>query len=191
MPSDLPEQDRLAPYRNKPQETNTRSWATPSEAEPLPGARAGLAGPDQGVGNTSGTKSAGGLGAIDRSGPPPAARDGNAGGRDLPTRDKRTGQAAAKGQQSMPEYRNLNPYGASSMRPTGLREPSAFADPRTGLPPGQGRAATVGSPYIAPNPYAPVGQTPGAGATRPAAPPRPLFPPPPGNRYDGGRGYGY
>ena len=120
--------------------------------------------------------------------PPP---DGVAGGRDLPARGRPRGSASRQGgSEALPKNRNLRPYGPSSMRPTGLRDPTAFVDPRTGLPPGQGRAATVG--YALCCLPIPTRRRPSSGhaATRACAPPRPLFPPPPGNRYDGGRGYG-
>jgi tetratricopeptide (TPR) repeat protein len=192
LPSDLLEGDRLAPSSPQAQDTNARSWAPPTEAETRAATNRGLAGPDPGVGGAGGSKSPGGLGATGRIGPLPSARDGIADGKNLPAADERRGQPAAKAQRgNVTENRNLRPYGPSSMRPTGMRDAPAFVDPRTGLPAGQGRAATVGTPYIAPNPYAPMGQTSGVGAQRNSAPPRPLFPPPPGNRYDGGRGYGY
>ncbi|HEX4144334.1 MAG TPA: tetratricopeptide repeat protein [Pirellulales bacterium] len=189
LPSDMLQRNRLTPSPTQRPDTNPRGWTLPSEAEPRPTRKGGLAGTEPGAGNANGTTGRG-LGPNDRNAPPPAARDGNAGGQDPPARDPRPGQAAAKAPRGVVENRNLNPYGASSMRPTGMRDPvSAYVDPRTGLLPSQGRAATVGSPYIAPNPYAPVAPTPGVGAARTTAPPRPFFQPPPGNRYDGGRGY--
>jgi hypothetical protein len=194
MPPDLLNRDRLTPSQTQPPEKNNRIWATPSEGDTRAAKKGGLDGPDPAVGNAHRSKSVSGRGATDRSGPP-AARDGVAEGKDLPPADERRGQPAAKGQRSISESRNLRPYGPSSMRPTGMRDTAAYVDPRTGLPPGQGRAATVGTPYVAPNPYvsnpyAPMGQTSGVGTSRTATPPRPLLPLPPGNRYDGGRGYG-
>jgi len=191
MPPDLLDRDRLTPPPTQPRESTTRGWASPTEPEPRAGANRGLAGPGLGGGNVNTSKPARGQSATDRMAPLPAAREGLAGGNELPPGDERRGQPAATRQRGFVENRNLHPYGPSSMRPTGVKDPSAFfVDPKTGLPTGQGRAATVGTPYVAPNPYAPVGQVPGVGASRPATPPRPLFQPPPGNRYDGGRGYG-
>jgi hypothetical protein len=187
LPSDQLERDRLTPSLPTP-DAATRRPILPSDAETGAASHRGV--PDLGTGKARVSKSAHGFDAAGHAGPPPAARDGAADGKDPAVPDDHRAQPTARGQLAVTENRNLNPYGASSMRPTGLRDPSSFVDPRTGLPSGQGRAATVGTPYLPPNPYAPVVQAPGAGAARTTTPPRPLFAPPPGNRYDGGRGYG-
>jgi hypothetical protein len=204
VPEDILERD-LPPPSSSPRQNTGRTWALPREADaPAPNI-GGITVPEPTVGKSYSSKAGRAAVPADRTGLPPDARDGAppaAGDRHAAEESRRktatapargvaggahgaAGSPAASRPPTAAEYRNLHPFGPSSMRPTGLQDPPALIDPYGGLSGSRGRAATVGSPYIPPN------RLPSVTVPRVVAPAGPSIPSPPGNRYDGGRGYGY